>query len=178
MTEFTANRLPIFDINNKFLYVFLDLCKAFDTINTPFIPGLRPRCDRILGFGRNDRGHSPSVSKTVSVRSPLSQKWSRTLSLTRHWSGRFYSQHCLIFGRNKVGSIANHSQRSQCESRCSIVWLQVDRRHSVGSYVLASIASRLVHHSHCGCKSVSCCRDPVSARSSLIALPHAYRPLN
>ena len=33
--------------------------------NTPFTPGLRPRCDRILGFGRNDRGHSPSVSKTV-----------------------------------------------------------------------------------------------------------------
>ena len=34
---------------------------------TPFTPGLRPRCDRILGFGRNDRGHSPSVSKTSKV---------------------------------------------------------------------------------------------------------------
>ena len=43
-------------------------------LNIPFTPGLRPRCDRILGFGRNDRGHSPSVSKTVSERSPLSQK--------------------------------------------------------------------------------------------------------
>ena len=32
MTEFTADRLPIFDINNKFLYLFLDLSKAFDTI--------------------------------------------------------------------------------------------------------------------------------------------------
>ena len=36
--------------------------------------GCAPRCDRIVGLGRNDRGHSPSVSKTVSVRSPLSQK--------------------------------------------------------------------------------------------------------
>ena len=161
-------------------------------------PRLHRGCDRILGFGRNDRGHSPSVSKTVSVRSPLSQKWSRTLSLTRHWSGRF----CECFWLSKtvaevVRTLASEwtrntvqysvvTRRFNCkslaevasESRCSLVWLQVDRRHSVGSYVLASIASRLVHHSHCGCKSVSCCRDPVSARSRLIALPHTYRPLN
>ena len=37
-------------------------------------PRLHRGCDRILGFVRNDRGHSASVSKTVSVRSPLSQK--------------------------------------------------------------------------------------------------------
>ena len=67
-------------------------------VNTPFTLGLRPRCDRILGFGRNDRDHSPSVLKSVSVRSPLSQKWSRTLSLTRHWSGRF----CECFWLSKT----------------------------------------------------------------------------
>ena len=46
-----------------------------------FTPRLHRGCDRILGFGRNDRGHSPSVSKTVSVEvSIVSEVISHTLT--------------------------------------------------------------------------------------------------